>query len=309
MQVLSSGELTQQALCNQANMWLDRDWWLSSTSTEDAASAIFRVTSHSAGTIFFGVHIRFAQYPYRLAELLHHDVDSDERQCAVAEFLAAAECMLDEFSARLRRQFPTAASMNSLAFQNLLTASLSTLSGTTFSTERLHAKNTRQIASRVMTSKLSVHQAAIFHAGSATPEVAVDIQQASAGQGNKRKTGTQTQEQAPKKRRGGGGAWRAFTHQMHRTGEFRGGKGSWKGKRLSDMYRALSAEQKQALQTLGQLATASHRAGGKAFASTYSRSAQQGERISTPSLSASADTRLPAGMSPRPTVPETKDIQ
>ena len=72
----------------------------------------------------------------------------------------------------------------------------------------------------------------------------------------------------PKKRRGGGGPWRAFLHfRMCRCGEKAERRFTLRRlSELSEEYRRLAPEQKQVFVEAGRAATEAHRAGHRAFA-------------------------------------------
>eukprot|EP00971_Amphidinium_carterae_P326247 6456931-Amphidinium_carterae.4 len=259
----SDASLAASVLQLQSRMYRVDSWWHSAPHTQHAASDIFRLTARSAGIIYANVLLRFSGYPYRLAEMVRPGDAQDE---ACAAFLRARPCMLDVFSQELRNDFPTMEALKSDECQAMIRCGLEALDMTTFSTERLHSQNARRILSRKMTHPLCVDQVSVFHAGMAAPDFAQDFHDVEfAVAKSQRPASTSVNENAGKKRRGGGGAYRAYLHLRSQTDA----PGYRSRFNKHEEYRNLDAEAKRRCIELGKHATALHRSGQPAFPKTY----------------------------------------
>ena len=242
-----------------AAMWLDQDWWAHGPAVEQSASELFRATSHSAGLAYDGLHVRFTCYPYRVAELVRGT--EEEIEIEKVCFLSAPQCCLDPWSAHLRDLFPDIRALSTSLCRSMIFAAMSLWYGSTYSTERLHSQNARRILGRRQTSRPSLQQVSVWHAGVSSPDFLVDV--VCPPDEQKRKAADQNPEPSHKRRRGGGGAWRTFCHV----------EGSKQGivdfKDLSQRYAALDAECKAVYAELGRQATLLHRSGQTAFPATY----------------------------------------
>eukprot|EP00971_Amphidinium_carterae_P103369 2046509-Amphidinium_carterae.1 len=147
-------------------------------------------------------------------------------------------------------------------FLQTLAAMAFLLVGSTFSTERTHSKNARRVRVAAHTNVKSIENMALSHVGAARPAW---MQRALESHGQKRKKGdiqfplaaaTHSDRNATagsadttavgEKRRGGGGAWRAFLHyRVHHLGEHNDFK------KLGQQYAELQPHEKQWYKELG----------------------------------------------------------
>eukprot|EP00971_Amphidinium_carterae_P352972 6492784-Amphidinium_carterae.3 len=259
----SDGSLATSALQRQLRTYRNDSWWHSAPCTQHAASDIFRLTARSAGMLYANVLLRFSGYPYRLAEMVRPGDAQDEARRA---FLDARPCMLDVFSLELRNDFPTMEALRSDECQVMIRCALEALDMSTFSTERLHSQNARRIISRNMTHPLRMEQAGMFHAGMAAPEFAQEVHGIELAVAKRPASFPVASENAAKKRRGGGGAFRAFLHLRSQT-DAPGHRTQFKNKR--EEYRNLDADTKRQCVELGRQATALHQRGLPSFPKTY----------------------------------------
>ena len=220
--------------------------------------------------------VRYRQYPFKLVDLLQSGA---EQSAAAAAFLSAPACTLDNFSLEFRKRFPTLSEITSSLALKQLRLVLSSISGTTFETERAHSKNLRQKRSRVMTHSMDFADLGVSHFARSSPHVAAallgespQIDSAPAKQhSDSDLQDTVVSKDKPRgqhdnKKAGGGGAWRAFLHQeaMTRSAEAvdsdscRPGR-SYFSSQSSQAYHALGDDQKKRLEVLGRSAAWLHR--------------------------------------------------
>ena len=266
--------MVEKCLAMHASLMLDRTWWQEVPPSEAAYTTLFKTQAFAAATAFDNVGKRFGTYPYRLSELLVPGSDGlEEALC----FASAPACTLDEFSLAFRREFPTAELLTTPLARTLLRALLSSFEGNTFSTEQLHSQNARRILSRKMTHELSIHQAALFHAGVGAPKHVASLACEQTGSILKRAREDPAPDDAPatkkRKKKGGGGAWRAFVHLQAVSAD-----ATQRGFRrnLRQQYASMDDETRQRCQELGRVATSLRRQGLPAFPRTPTQLLKQG---------------------------------
>ena len=123
----------------------------------------------------------------------------------------------------------------------------------TFSTEQLHSRNLRFGRARVETRRIPVSQLGLAHVGrtrssGVAPDAGAEVQ----------KMGRQAKDlqESPRRRRGGGGAWRAYI-----SSKFSGQKLSQeKLQQAAVEYAALTEEERASLREIGHagLAAGTH---------------------------------------------------
>ena len=210
----------------------------------------------------------------KLIDLLE---SGDAREQAIAEYLSAPSCLLDEFSQDFRRRHGTPESLRDDEARAELQLLFSTLIGNTFETERLHSKNLRQKRSRVMTHGADINDIGVNHTAWCAPHMAESLCTQAFGRRQSARTckkkgnsiaALESAKRVQKKvlRCGGGGAWRTFVHMESRQrssealtqkNELRPGRVLRAG--LGRKYRQLTAAQRRRLNVLGRRATFMHR--------------------------------------------------
>ena len=294
MQVLRDGLLTWEAILQASHQLHDGDQWAHAPCVEKIATVVFAVTARMWASCF-QMHLQYSSYPYRLLDLLCED--PHEKTVNGLAFLGARKCCLDPFSQDLQARFATIDELQRPLFLTLLEIFCHLCECNTFSTERLHSKNSRRVHARAWTHELRLVQAASFHVGIAVPEfvkealqreIRTSIRQTKSS--TRKRRGRKPKKRASKRRkRGGGGRWRTFIHLQTVSGkaDFR---------RCAELYRALSLEEKEGLDEIARLATKLHRQGHKAFPKTYEMSARPLLR-ELPAHGLSLEHERPAGPS------------
>ena len=130
------------------------------------------------------------------------------------ELYSAPWCALDTFSRSIRQRWPDpAAILQNADFLAYLQLVLGHLTGNTFSTECLHSRSGRAAKQRYMTAKPSTSDLALpFPSLASPPVVCRKAKQAEAGAtelGAKEGEGVSS-DAVRRRKRGGGGPWRAF---------------------------------------------------------------------------------------------------
>ena len=204
----AEGSVGWDALQQQGLLY-ESDAWQHAVHTEAISSDIFIANALAAGATYCNVVLKFSTFPFKLAELIRPTADLELEALAL---LTARECSLDAFSSELRKRFPTVTALSSPSCLNMVRAMMSFYDVTTFSTERLHSKNSRRILSRRQTHQLSLHHLGIFHTGSGTPSPFMPLLPAPVQAVPGFRVGDNRRVRKPKRKRGGGGPWRAFVH-------------------------------------------------------------------------------------------------
>lgn len=231
------------------------EWGLVQRRSEDVALVVFRTTSRMGAATFDLLCRRHRHWPYKLFNILHNKE-------VATELAQAPECTLDPFTAGFRRRY----GMENLAGDAAL-AELTCLAAVcqtdTASTERWHSRNQRRSRARVWThvqdfESLSAH----FLAQRSRGPVGPSESRPRPTKRPRRSQNTASDEQGGAAlRTGAGGPWRAFVHIQaagrQLTAEF--------AAELSQRYQALSGEEKEFYNEIGELATIAKRQGDLAF--------------------------------------------
>ncbi|CAE7229924.1 unnamed protein product, partial [Symbiodinium sp. KB8] len=181
-----------------------------------------------------------------------------ENNSVLDDILALNPCCHDELFARLLKRYPTKDALLGPECQAILWALAEKLSVDVAEIEATHSsiRDFSLLRSRGWLSSLE-SLSARFILQQLAKDRGATRNSASDGIGRERRAKARKET----KRRGGGGAWRAFLARNLRGKPFA-------AKNLREAavaYRALSAEDKQYYQDLGGLATRQHRAGGRGF--------------------------------------------
>ena len=181
--------------------------------TEIARTQIFATTVRPASVIFQLVHCLLENFPFELFKLI---VDRTERKAEA--LLSTPKCRLDVFSMGFLSRFDTPDKLLSDDAHQVLCAIAAQMKLNTSSTERLHSVNGRAARSRVETHSIDIAHLGLQHMAFAGPSYLRKHKSADklqvgrrTGRPNKRKFDNVADAgDHKKKRRGGGGAWRAF---------------------------------------------------------------------------------------------------
>ena len=191
--------------------------WRHLPCTESHQSQVLQSCMRPAAFIWRLLHLRCTNLPTALFALV-----KDPTPARAAALLETPLCRRDAFSRKFLNEHNTVERLTSANCIQLLTAAAFLIRGTTFSTERAHSKNSRRARMRVQTHAMQAYTLALPHAAGATPrwlhpQYVSDLKRVAAKRGRPSK---RTLEQAgdggaadndgPRRRSGGGGAWRAF---------------------------------------------------------------------------------------------------
>ena len=180
--------------------------------------------SEGPATIFQQVTLRVQGFPFRLLKLL---VDASPE--IAQEILDTPACLLDELSSSLLRKYNTSELLRlDTDLKQTLFAFSHMVLGTTFTTERLHSKHSRR--NRSDTHAKTLDQFALLHStwlgpdcflppSDARPKGPIGRPRKSSKVDNAVTASCPSDQPKPKKRKGGGGAWRAFIHHRCEQGE------------------------------------------------------------------------------------------
>ena len=226
--------------------------------------------------------LKYTWYPYKLIELLSKDLFT--QHTAVAELLTAPSCTLDEYTASILSKWPDHESLVSNDCQSHIALVLGQIMATTFSTERLHSRTGRLSKHRHMTHPASLEELALTCVADGHPRWARALVHGV----HSRKNGENAVEAAAKqthdgdekvkqrKKKGGGGAWRAYLHMAAQRDSAQ--KGRLNFKVLAERYQALSEEEREQLASMGREAAEIHKTGGHSFPKTHKAVAKEQRR-------------------------------
>eukprot|EP00971_Amphidinium_carterae_P349708 6491167-Amphidinium_carterae.2 len=228
---------------------LDQRYWRQFAETEEFRSLLLRHCMRCAAVTHQLIQVKVSQCPYRMYKLLVRDEHLLER---ATEILALPPCCLDHFAAHMCKTYKTAHELAGKEASSLLRQVATAAMCTTYTTERLHAKNLRRVKSRAMTQVLHVKDLGLPHIGLAGPTylhtpIGDDVAHRSRGR-PKRKKEDEEQEEPEKRRRGGGGSWRCFQHMRHGSKKFDAAS----MKQLSVEYHGLSADELRVYEEAGR---------------------------------------------------------
>ena len=236
--------------------------------TEAMATETFRTFARVWSLLYDNTYKRYSEYPFKLRDLLAEGAELDEN---ILCFLTARPCALDSFSAGLREDFGTMESLKSFELRQMLHVFFAQMDTNTHSTERLHSQTTRRTRARSqLTHHLPLHQISLSQCGLAAPTYTRDLIFDSVGRSVKKRCRDPDMSTAPprKRRKPGGGAFRAFIHIVGQN--VVGRRPSFAS--LAQEYSLLTEDQKLFYQQLGGAATQAHKSGRPSFPRTFRRS-------------------------------------
>ena len=212
--------------------------WSEFPETEAMRSSLLKVCCAPAAIAWQLIVIRVQGCPYRVLGLLEEQGAED----LANSLRALPDCQLDSFTREFLLKYDSVEMMLSQEAKELLSAMACVLQTCTYNTERVHSKNLRRARKRVSVTIPDVKHIALSHMHAAgeqcfRPSVAAPNPQNPRKRGRPAKSGT-GQPQA-KKRRGGGGAWRAFQHSVGGSRRFT----AEPVKELARAYRALTPDE------------------------------------------------------------------
>ena len=233
-------------------MLADVSYWALLTPSESAASEVWRICCRVQAVLYL-THILFSQWPYRLAGLLGPTSDEE-----IVSLLSAPPCTLDGLSAHLREKWGTAEAMQSQRFKAIVAAYVHVVEGSTFSTERVHSKNSRRTHMRRWTHAQDISGIALFHQAVSAPRWSQCFMDAASLRKNTKDKSDEdaTAERAvtvPVKRRGAGGAWRAMVHLKRSQPDDTGNLPSLR--QIAEDYKNLTEPERVHLKEIGAKAT------------------------------------------------------
>eukprot|EP00971_Amphidinium_carterae_P196089 3890782-Amphidinium_carterae.2 len=228
---------------------LDAGYWRQFAETEEFRSVLLRHCMRCAAVTHQLIQLKVSQCPYRIYNLLVRDEHLLER---ATELLALPPCCLDHFAAHMCKTYKTALELAGKEANSLLRQVATASMCTTYTTERLHARNLRRVKSRAMTQVLHVKNLGLPHIGLAGPihlhtHIGHDVTHRSRGR-PKCKKEDEEEEVPAKRRRGGGASWRCFQHMRHGSKKFDAAS----MKQLSMEYHALSADELRVYEEAGR---------------------------------------------------------
>jgi hypothetical protein len=201
------------------------------------------------------VYCRNKNYPYKTFDALRDDSQFQQLQ----EYSA---CELDGYTANLVDFYGTR--LGNPMSRSELELALALGDTDTNSTERIHSVNNRKLAGRSLTHKLDLATMSAHYVGRharGPTAIGKDDVPASTGSGSKRPLLQGGAQAKPKKKRGGGGAWRAI---LHITAEGQQFDVEYMA-HLSHRFHNLSDMERDYYNELGMLGTNLHRSRGNAF--------------------------------------------
>ena len=183
-------------------------------STEQLRTRILQASMQTASYVWRTVVLPSAGFPARLFELL-----ANPSPAVAARMLETKRCQRDDFSHFILSAFASPEELTSSACLNVLAIAATAVRTTTYGTERAHSRNTRLMRNRVHTKPIDLHTIAMSHTGRAGPRWLLEDAKAKLikkgkgrGRPKKRQAEAPLAGQPARRRRGGGGPWRAFLH-------------------------------------------------------------------------------------------------
>ena len=255
--------------------------------TESNATKLLVAVLRAGATIYELAYQPLCQWPYKLLLRRRHALWAQE-------LLEASPCCLDDYSKAIVRQFPNEEALHSDACVTSLSMVSELLDLNTYSTERLHSRSQRRQKSRCQTTAAELSQLACWQQSVGSwpwccQMLSLKPQEGAArrwpgdapqddfeNKGNTIEADNSDEAKRPKppkrarKQRGGGGAYRAYIHQVAAQGRLRGLRKfpTW----LREEFEQLPPERRAFFDELGKKATRAHSSGGMAFPAQRLRS-------------------------------------
>eukprot|EP00971_Amphidinium_carterae_P252380 5010543-Amphidinium_carterae.1 len=240
----------------------------------------FRYVLRSSATAYDLIIGKCRGYPARLFRL----IDRPEDALAIAATAREHPCLLDAFSTDHVARYSTPQALQSMDSVKTLECVANNLVCNIHAVESAHTKNSkraRQRQTRHLYNMLSTFSA-IEKCAIAKLEMPLEL-------ALKRKVALGVPGPEAKRRRGSGGAWRAYVH-VHAKGE------SLTKERMSDLardYKALSAADKTPYSEMGASATLAARSGATTFPILSARvGRERGSAKSSRSIAVAGDDNV-----------------
>ena len=237
------GEDFKAFLGNSWTVFMSETLWKDYSQTERFRSDLFKNVFRPASVVWQLAIRRCQGYPYKLFRFLSSN-NADFQQAFANEVLhETPSCMLDSWTRSFLSIHDTIEKLCSPEAQQILTLVAVAACGSTYSTERLHSCNLRRAKSR-LTHAPDIQHLGLGHMGSSGPPWLPSLLETAP---SARPRGRPRKNKVAK-RRGGGGAWRAFCHMQM------GGQSFSKEtvQALAEAYHKLSPEQKQIYVEMGK---------------------------------------------------------
>ena len=205
-------EMQQHSLLN----FTDSSLWTEMADTEEFRSSLLVAALRPASVIYELISTRYKNYPYKLFSLLGRPSREQAR-----EILSSPHCMQDELTRHILREYPTEEMLTSQEALQVLSCLAQRLMTTSFSTERAHASNARRKRAAAHTKHKSISALAIADTAVATPfwsragkELSMQRKVPKVAKRHRKRSGTSIEVGSKNQKKGGGGPWRAYVHDM-----------------------------------------------------------------------------------------------
>eukprot|EP00971_Amphidinium_carterae_P096123 1902085-Amphidinium_carterae.2 len=186
----------------------------------------FKSTFRSAACVYQLLSVRVSGFPWRLLSIIE-----DKSRDNLKHMLDTPPCMLDDLSASILTKYNTIEALSGNEVHHLICGLGQLIAGTTKSVDELAMSNLAWSGPSYLKPPVS--------------EFKVKEKQKV---GRKRKHALAVATDPPAKRRGGGGAWRAFTHYQTAV---TGAKADWAV--LKEQYRTMKAEDPETFSYFAEL--------------------------------------------------------
>ena len=236
--------------------------WVNYNETELFRTNLLMTAMRAPAVVFETVLRTTKKFPFKLFALL--DNATDELASAIFH---TKQCLLDPFTKNFLGKAGSVRGLQTEEVQQVLKAIAALMYGTTFSVERLHAKNARRARHRVHTHKPDMEHLALSHVGLASADFLeplkanIDSKKAPGRPRTKErkrhrpgkeprdvKAAGESEPPAKKQRAGAGGAWRFFVHEKLQGQPFN----PETIRNLSEQYWQMSQEEWERCKRLGQ---------------------------------------------------------
>ena len=145
-------------------------WAASGVSKDEAMASLLARATLRTGGLLHEILGMLRNYPYKVFRLLHETAGRRElAQNILAEALERP-CLLDSFTRCFTSQFASVDEVLSPAAMEILKNIALVTVGNTYSTEKLHSRNSRRSLSSRQTHRMTVPQLAQAHQGRAAPQ-------------------------------------------------------------------------------------------------------------------------------------------
>ena len=216
---LHHGALFQRMQRQSLQSFTDGSLWEEMVDTEKFRSALIIAVFRAASVVFQLLCTRWKSFPYKLLSL----ISNPSRENA-QEILSSSPCLHDPLTKHILSHFNSVELLtSSQELRQVLCCIAQRLMTTTFTTERTHSSNARRKRATPHSRLKSISQLAMPHAAYGAPywlrsdgkhgRVSKPLRP---GRHKKKKAQSSSAGEipVPPQRRGGGGPWRAYVHDM-----------------------------------------------------------------------------------------------